>query len=556
MPRQGSFPLATTARIAFLCVATAVAYAPSMGGGFLIDDDILLTDSRLIRAGDGLLKFWFSFESVDYWPVSNSSLWLEWRLWGDNPLGYRITNLLLHLGSCLLLWRLLSRLAVPGAYLAALLFALHPVNVETVAWIAQRKTLLAFAFSLLATLCYLASERGATAWYAAAIGALALALLSKISVAVVPILIAIAIAWKRPLAIADARRLLPMLGLACVIAAVNLWIRAADPGIPAGTAPIERPLAAAAALWIYLEKALRPVGLAFMYPIPPTPPEQPLSWLPLTGALTASTILWQRRRGRLRPLAFAWAFYVVALLPALGLTERLLIEDHYQHLALIAVVAPIAAAAANLRAGPARTPAIVATGVAVLALATLTWKHSATFVDNVTLMRASVEQFPDSAVAHHNLGFALLGEGHKREAIAALRRSLALDPASARAHRELGAALIESGDPAEAIAHLRATLQLEPNHPGAHHNLGAALRATGEPEQAVEQFRAALRTQPDAVRTHCALAKALLEAGDAQGAQAQLETAIEMDPGSAEARRLLAVAREQTRAQPASAASR
>ena len=148
----------TVAGIGLLVLLTTAAYLPSLNGEFLVDDDVLLTNSPLIAAPNGVSRFWFTAEAVDYWPVSNTSLWLEWRLWKMNATGYRLTNLVLHVIAALLLWSILQSLSVPGAFFAALLFALHPVNVQSVAWITQRKSLLAMVFALLCVLWHRQSE--------------------------------------------------------------------------------------------------------------------------------------------------------------------------------------------------------------------------------------------------------------------------------------------------------------------------------------------------------------------------------------------------------------
>ena len=143
---------------AIIIMVAFLAYLPSINGGFVLDDESLLTNNLFIRASDGPYRLWCTTESPDYWPVTNTSFWIEWRLWETKPTGYHVTNLILHVIEALLIWIILRKLSVPGAFLAAMIFALHPVNVESVAWIAQRKNLMSMLFFLLSILWYLKAE--------------------------------------------------------------------------------------------------------------------------------------------------------------------------------------------------------------------------------------------------------------------------------------------------------------------------------------------------------------------------------------------------------------
>src|SRR3989304_1037381 len=143
------------AGVVLIVLTALLAYFPALRGGFILDDDLLLTDNPLIKASDGLYRFWCTTKVPDYWPVSNTTLWIEWRLWEMNPTGYHATNLILHIFEALLIWVILRKLSIPGAFLAAMIFIVHPVNVESAAWIAQRKEMLAMLFFLLSILWYL-----------------------------------------------------------------------------------------------------------------------------------------------------------------------------------------------------------------------------------------------------------------------------------------------------------------------------------------------------------------------------------------------------------------
>ena len=274
-----------------------MAYRPSITGGFILDDDRLIYDNDLIKASDGLCQFWCTTKADDYWPVTNSTFWIEWRLWGMNSTGYHVTNLILHIVEALLIWIILRKLSIPGAFLAALIFAVHPVNVESVAWIAQRKNMMAMLFFLLSILWYLKDTTVPTAsvgmaptcprrihcplaslhpspsilhsslWYWLSLAAFVLAMLSKGSVVVLPVLLLGIIWWLRPLTRLDLMRTAPFFLVAAVLAGVNVWFQTHGHGEVIRIASFsERLLGAGGVVWFYLYKALLPLDLDFVYP--------------------------------------------------------------------------------------------------------------------------------------------------------------------------------------------------------------------------------------------------------------------------------------------------
>ena len=508
---------------ALILLATAIAYWPVRHAGFIIDDDVLLTSSPLIKAPDGLYRFWFTAEPIDYWPLSNSSLWFEWRLWGMQPTGYHVTNVALHLASAFLLWAVLRQLSIPGAFLAAMLFAVHPMNVESVAWIAQRKSLLAMLFALSAVACYLRIERrsasrGSTAaWYAVSLLAFVLAALSKISVAVLPLLLGLLIQWRRSLTRWDAVRLAGFAVVALGLVSVNFWFRGHGSEIATVTGTrTERGLGAGAAIWFYLYKALVPVRSCFIYPVWRVDATEVRWWLPaLAGAFTTAA-LWRYRRAWSAGCWVAWAWFCASLLPALGLTERLVVADHYVHLALVAVVALAGGAWATAwqRAAGATRWLITAAAVAVVgALALLSHRQAALYADSVTLFRAATVQCPDAANGHHNLGYALLRAGRPQEAVAELAEAVRLAPDSPEAHANFGAALAQVGEREAAAAQLGQALAIRPEHAGTYNDLGAVLRESGRVDESIGYFEQALRLMPTMAEAHCNLGKALLQSG-------------------------------------------
>ncbi|MGD0384333.1 MAG: hypothetical protein ABSA77_12485, partial [Thermoguttaceae bacterium] len=255
--------LRVPAGVAIIVVAVLFAYCPSINGGFVLDDDRLLTDNALIKAPDGLNRFWCTTKPDDYWPVTYTALWVEWRLWAIQPTGYHVTNLILHVVEALLIWVILRKLSIPGAFLAAMIFAIHPVNVESVAWIAQRKNTMAMLFFLLSILWYIKAAMStasaapapasvgmapATArshggpwerdtahcppstahcfpWYWLSLAAFVLAMLGKGSAMVLPVLLLGIIWWLRPLTRRDLVRTVPFFLVALILAVVNVWFQ-------------------------------------------------------------------------------------------------------------------------------------------------------------------------------------------------------------------------------------------------------------------------------------------------------------------------------------------
>ena len=384
-------------------------------GAFVLDDGLAVTDNPLVKAPDGWFRAWLSIKDHTdycYWPVTNTAFWLEWRLWGTHAAGYHASISRSHIVNSLLIWLLLNRLQIPGAYLAALLFAVHPVNVESVAWIAQLKNLLAMLFGLLTILCWLRSERSIGIWpYQAgwracatsaanssrasagiclSIAMFTLAMLSKSSVATLP-LVLLLIQWWRQGRVSrrDWIGILPMLGVAAALSLTTLWIQNHNVDAARSSGFVERLLGAGAVPWFYLSKSLWPVDLAFIYPQWHIDPHILIWWLPLIATIVFSITLivlcrlsttarWSR------PVLFAWGAYCVALVPAMGFVDSgymrfTLVADHYQHLALVPIVALVAALwrlILNATVGIARL-SVVSIAAAAVVMLTIWSNHQA-----------------------------------------------------------------------------------------------------------------------------------------------------------------------------------
>ena len=569
--------LRTAALGALLVAATVLAYLPALQGGFIWDDDKFLTRNRLIKAADGLYRFWFTREATDYWPMTSTTLWLEWRLWGMNPMGYHATNLALHVVESLLLWRVLERLRIPGAYLAAFIFAVHPVNVESVAWITQRKNLVALLFTLLTVLFFLRTdladlaapsgprpkpEGGREFWYVLSLAAFALAMLSKGSVALMPLVLLGIIAWRRRPTRRDIAGLIPFFAIGAFLTAVDIWFqRHGTAEVIRNAGLLERLCGAGAVVWFYLYKVLVPLGLIFVYPKWSIHVSDLGWWLPMLAAVGLTAVLWRQRNGRGRPLLFAWGYFCVMLVPVMGFTDVYfmkysLVADHYVHLAMIGVVAVAAAGWARWnqreKAGvaggapsglwsPRVFPGAAAAAV-ILALVWLTSRQCAMYEDVETLWRATIARNPGCWVAYGSLGDVYLREGRLAEAVENYGKAIAIDGSNAESHNDLGVALLHEGRLDDAAAQFQAALAIEPENSEAHNNLGNILYRQRRPDEAESEYRRALKADPLDERAHFNLGNVLMRRGGVAEAAAEFARATELSPEDADAHAKLAAA--------------
>ena len=537
---------------ALLFAAALLAYLPALRGGLLLDDDLHITRPQLQSVG-GLGRIWFDVGATQqYYPVLHTAFWLEHRLWGDAVLGYHLINVLLHAGAAGLVVLLVRRLRLPGAWLAAFLFALHPVCVESVAWIAEQKNTLSTFLALGAALAYLRFDderRRSHFWIA--LGLFVLALLSKTAVVTLPVILLAAVWWRRS-RLAWRRDVRPLLLWSVLGGAVGLITLSVERRLLAGIhadfalTPGQRLLLAGRAFWFYIAKLAWPANLTFFYPrwaVNTADAGQDL--YPAAAAALAAALLFLARRRR-GPLA-AFLCFAAALVPVLGFVNVewfvfSYVADHLQYFASVGLIIPLSAAlamgaerlpAALRRAAPACACALLA------ALGGLTWRQCARYRDPVTFYRTAAELCPTSSVAHNHYGAALaVLPGRMPEAIAQFEIALRLSPTFAEIHENLGTALLP--DPArraEAIGHLETASRLRPDRKSAHDKLAFALSGLpGRLPDAIAEYQASLRIDPADPVIHDAFGLALMQDPRRLAeAEDQFDTALRLKPDLAEA---------------------
>jgi tetratricopeptide (TPR) repeat protein len=618
----------------FLIAFVFIAYARVFQAGFIWDDESHLTQNPCIVGPLGFKEIWTSARAV-YYPLVLTTFWTVHKFVGLSPWPYHLLNVLLHAGSAVLLWQVLRQLNVRGAWLGAALWALHPVMVQSVAWVAELKNTQSGLFYLLSIFCFLkwescsrrsvsdarASHREAitgdprsqeetlskvafqlrtterhSLLFALSLAFFILAILSKPSVVMLPVVLALCIWWRTGrIYWRNVAALAPFVlisALASVWTILEQKFHAGAIGAEWAQTWPDRLIIAGRAIWFYVAKLAWPHPLIFIYPRWQIDSSQPAAYLLLLAALILLALIWSaatRRRFQSadmsahsnanwsRAALFATAYYVVSLFPVLGFFSVYFfrysfVSDHFQYLASMGPLAlagagivtavgrfgetpsRLASAAAdalqfsgNIAAVRSKSLLLVATaGTCLLLFAILTWRQTAIYHNLVTLYTATLTKNPGCWMAHYNLGIALNDQGDADGAIAHYRQAVELRPSYAEAHYNLGRLLAQKGQLDEAIVHYEKALEINPADAEAHNNLGATLFAKGHVDEAIAHYRKALVIQPDYADASCNLASALLSNGDLDGAIAYYSACLAILPNQAEAQYNLASALFQT----------
>jgi tetratricopeptide (TPR) repeat protein len=535
-----------------LAAITFAAYIPAVGAGFIWDDDIWVTDNPLLSAPDGLRRIWFSTDSPSqYFPMVYTSFRFEYALWQLNPKGYHITNILLHAINAVLLWHLLRCLAIPGAWLAAAIFALHPVQVESVAWITERKNVLMTFFSLLSLFAWLRfisiSRLSRRIWYLYGLSLLiyVFALLSKTTACTLPAALVLLL-WLRRIRITVKHwlQIVPYVLLGLGMGILTIWWEKYHQGtglVELGINPVERMLVAARALWFYLGKLVWPTNLTFSYPKWQIDSAACLQYSWLLAWLIAGWGIWHWRNKLGRGVIVAIVFFAATLSPMLGFLSLYTflytyVADHYQYAACIGpitLVAAISCVYMHKLGVWEKTVAMCVAGVVLVILGTLTWQQCHVYKDLETLWHDTLKKNPAATMAYYNFTNLLLRQGRFDEAIGYYQEALELDPNNADAHNNLGMALQSQARLKEAIMHYRRALQIKPDFAKAHNNLGLALALQDRVGEAIDHFNQALEIAPGLVHARINLADTLLRRGMLEQAIKQYQQVLDVTPKNA-----------------------
>jgi tetratricopeptide (TPR) repeat protein len=532
-----------------LILGLLLAYLPALHGKPIWDDQSHLTSPEL-RSWAGLGRIWFELGATQqYYPLTHTAFWLMARIWGSWYEGYHLINVLLHGASALLLVRILRRLEIRGAWLAAALWALHPVQVESVAWMSELKNCLSGLFYFWAALAYLwfQRERVLGAWFAA-FGLFILGLLSKSVIDTLPAALLLVFYWKngRLSWRWDVLPLVPFLAVGIGSGLLTSWVERTYIGASGRgfNLPLtDRFLIAGRAFWFYLGKLVWPANLIFIYPRWEISAGVWWQYLFPIAALGLMVLLaWGRKRWGMGPLV-ATLYFGGTLAPALGFVNIFpfrysFVADHFQYLAS---AGPLALAAAGVtmlfdrwkEPGRLLLPTFCVGLLAEFGL--LIWQQCGMYADVETLWRTTIQANPECWMAENNLGMSLSQNGQPWDAMPHFREALRINPDDGEAHNNLGLALAATGQPAAAVTEYRKALRINPNDAEAHDNLGSTLAGTGQPVVALAEYREALRIQPRFADPHLNIGNLYLKQGRTSEGITEIETALQIRPDFAEA---------------------
>lgn len=521
---------------------------PTVHGDWIADDSLYITDNKLLDDPQRLWKAWFQIGSfVEYYPIHETVQWLQWQLLGKNPFGYHLTNIVLHIVSAMLIWRLLSKLGCRFAWLGGMIFVVHPMMVESVAWISEFKNTLSLPPFLVA-LCFWVDyeEHKKNQDYVRAFLWFLVSMLCKITVSPFPVFILLYAWWKRQrIGWGDLKASAPFFLISLVLGATTILagerfekpFMAMPLDVPVGGF-ISRLALAGLTMSFYFSRCFAPVWPSSDYPqwvVNPPEPWQFAPWLVLLGVVF---LLWRKRQCWGRHALLGLGFFLLFLAPFLGFNTISYmiccwVYDHFLYIPIIGLIALVVAAIGHMEQLLAKEVRPYGIGIIAMAMTFLAWEshsYAKCWINQETLCVYNLKRNPQSWFEDNNLGYFMGEKGRYQNAIKYFEEALRLNPNYALTHYNLGNILVRTGRKEEGIEHLREAIRIFPNYAKAYNNLGYTQMETGQTEDAIRSFEQALRIDPACIGAHNGLGNAYLHFGKLLEAVEQYKKALEMDP--------------------------
>jgi hypothetical protein len=548
---------------AAILLACLWIYSPVYHGEWLWDDDYLLTENAVVQSPDGLWKIWFEPSTADYFPLTMSALWLQWKFFGLDSTGYHIVSIVLHALGAGLVWQLLRLIGVPGAWVAGMVFAVHPLAVESVAWVSELKNTFSLPFFLVAA-CFFVRFVEDRQWpfYALALVFFLAAMLAKSSVVMFPVAMLLYLWWRRgAIGWRDLWMAAPFFLISLLLGLVTLHFQHSraigDEPIPIGGFDSRTAIAGMAILF-YLSKILWPIPLVPIYPQWDANPPAVWQFLPWPILAAALVFFWTRRKTWGRHALLGVGFYGIMLLPVLGFVAMSYmrvswVADHFLYIPMIGIVALVVAAGAKIyqKFRPRWKPALAtATAVFLAALGVLSHRYAEVWENEDKLWSYTLRHNWNSWQAHNRLGAREFNRGNVDVALDHFREATRLRPDLAETQNNLGSAVLAKKDTQAAIGHFREALRLSPSIVAIQSNLANALVLDGQIEEACELYADLSRRFPQSPAFLCNWGVTLYRTGRHNEAIAAFQRALEINPDLVDARENLRFATEAVNKKP------
>ena len=536
-----------------LLLIVVLIYVPVWWAGYIWDDDLVLTSNPVVIGPLGVKEIWTT-AAADICPLTITTFWAEHSLWGLRPLPYHLVNVLLHGVSALLLWRVLRILKIPGAWLGAALWAVHPAVVESVAWITEMKnteSCLFYLLSILFFLRYLQAEEETPSrerrwYYGLTLLFAAMAMASKSSTVILPIILCLCTWWtEKRWQWRNLLRAAPIFLMSIAAGLVSMWKQklegSGDPELARSW--LERLITAGDAIWFYLGKLAWPHPLMMIYPHWEIDTANILSYVPVLATVIIFLLFWMKRDSWGRPWFFAFAYFLAALLPVAGLLNMKFfiytpVADHFQYLAAMGPLALIGAGIFRLAewAMPQRVWLPVSLGAGLmLLLGIVSWQRVWVYENETTLWTDTLDKNPSCFVGYNNLGMVRVRAGNMEDAIPFFEKALQINPKYENAQNNMGDSLLEKKDFEGAIAHFQEAINLKPRDASVYVNLGIALGREGRSDDAIGYFQKALELEPTNAEAGSQLGLAYIQKGQISNALVQFKKTMDFHPEDARA---------------------
>lgn len=552
---NGTFFNSTVAGILLVIFITAIFYIPAIRGGFVWDDERAILNNKLLRTTEGLKNIWFhpsvSKEEYHYWPMVYTFFWIEYHLWDGSLLGYHIVNVLFHILNTFLLWLILRRLRVQGALLAAALFGIHPIHVESVAWMVELKDILSGTFYLLALLVYLSFWENKK-WYLYIFSLLffVCALLSKSMAITFPAAILLLLWWKQnKLYKRDIFSLMPFFGVSLLYAIGDfLFTRYQEP-LTFHFTIMEKFLIIGRSLWFYIGKIFFPYPIMAVYHRWQIDAQAIWQYLYPISAIAAFLLLWFQQKQWGRGVFVAVSFFAVTLSPVLGFInfgymDYAFVADRFQYIASTGIIVLFSAIVTAYAQKLTTIPQSIKYAIVILVclcLGIITWQQGNKYKTKEILFRHNVALNPNSPTVNFNLAETLHEQDKIDEAIPYFQKALELKPDYSFAYNNLGNILVKKEKLDEAIINYQKAIFINPKYAYAYNNLGFALVQKGRFEEALPNYLQAIKLNPDYEVAHVNVGNLYLQKGNLGETIKHFREVLRLNPGDVVIRNTLGV---------------